>query len=69
VRAARDRALLEEGFAFIRALQALGDLVAVEVLGASLENGEQYQGDKTGIEILLELASLTIIHLPVLWTI
>ena len=48
---------------------ALGDLVAVEVLGASLENGEQYQGDKTGIEILLELASLTIIHLPVLWTI
>ena len=45
---------------------ALGDFVPVEVLGASLEDRQQYQGDETGIEILLELACLTIIHLAVL---
>src|SRR5262249_44086277 len=59
-------AFLEQRLAFVGTLQALGDLVAVEVLAASIQYPQEHERHETRVEVLLELARLGIIHLLVL---
>jgi hypothetical protein len=57
-----NRSFFEQGFAFVRALQALGDLVAVQVLRRRVEDGEQDQRHQTGVEFLLEFPDVAVVH-------
>jgi hypothetical protein len=43
-----DGAFLEERLALVRLLQPFGNLVAIEVFGGLVEDGEQYEGDEAG---------------------
>src|SRR5256885_736735 len=62
-------ALLEEGLALIRLLQALGDFVSVQILLGALEHGQQHQRHEPSVEVFLELTCLTIIHQIILFTV
>jgi hypothetical protein len=40
----------------------LGDLIAVEVLGAAAQDAQQYQRHQPCIEVLLKLACMALVH-------
>jgi hypothetical protein len=48
-------ALAEERGAVADTLQALGDVVAVEILVAGLEDGQQHEPHESGVQVFLEL--------------
>jgi len=43
-------------------LQALGDLVAVQVLRRCVEDGEQDERHQTSVEFLLEFPGVAVVH-------
>ena len=46
-----NRAFLEQQLAFVGTLQALDDVVAVEVFRASIEHRQQHERDESAVEV------------------